>query len=446
MQLLHEQKTTQQLHPRLITAMQILQMDLCQLQGLISNALLENPVLESELPHESLSVQTEAPRTDGTEDEPEDCGFAHTGAANDQQTPRDYIDRSSADYDEDLVSHLLYQLSQKRLSAEEYRWAEYVVRCLDKDGYLREDAQSLADAAELPKLLAAIRLVQSLDPAGVCARNLSECLCLQLAARGETGLAYRIAQSHLQSLGRHAYVTIAAALDADEKDVIAAGETIRALTPFPCSSFSSKEESSYLTPDVLVVEDENGRHAALNRANDFSLRISTFYRKLQKESEDCEVRRYISEKITQAEWLIRCVSRREDTILRCADEILQKQRDFFDGHSPLQPMTMQQLALATHLSVSTVSRALNGKYIQTPHGAWKMSDLFTAGLGKSGSVSSDLAKKRIAALIRAEDKRAPLSDQRLSELLSEQGIPLSRRTVAKYRDALHIPSAPSRKA
>lgn len=423
MQQRQEQK--QKLHPQTITALAVLQLDLCQLQSYIAAALLENPVLESDAPP-MLTLR-------GEPEEP------HTAAFRSSEQQTDVPDRRTVAYGEDLTTHLLFQLEALRLPpALRYR-AEQLVRSLDENGYL--PAFEAAGTAE--ETQQAIAIVQSLEPAGVCARNLSECLCLQLKAQGETGLAYQLAANHLAQLGKHQFRAVSLALGVSDAQVRAAFAKIRTLSPHPCAAFSNEQSVSYAVPDILLQQTNEGFSLALNHTP--VLKCSAFYEKLGRETEDAELRQYINQKRTQAAWLIRCIEQRESTILRCAEEILRRQEAYFKGEAPLAAMTLQDIALAVGIHVSTVSRALNGKYIQTPRGTMLLNDLFSAQLGSVGSVSANMAQEAISALIREEDKRDPLSDMRLSELLSARGIPISRRTVAKYRELLRIPSAAGRK-
>lgn len=440
MQLRQEQKASQQLRPQMLTAMQILQMDTLQLHGYLSSLLLENPTLESKAP-------AEKPRENRLRAGEELSGDTAYGSWQTQeQNPYENApDKNRPAYGEDLVSHLTFQLEKRCVDAELRRWAVYVVYNLDETGYLRTAPEELTDEKNMPLLRRAVQLVQQLEPAGVGARDLSECLCLQLTALGETGLPYTIAQNHLREMGKHLYGAIARQQNVSEAEVRAACARIRSLSPTPCSAFCRDTASAYITPDILVSDVSGNLTAEINHAHLPVLAVSAFYSRMEKETEDRAVRQYLTQKISQARWILQCLSQREDTILRCANEILVRQADFFAGSAPLQPMTMNDIACAIGVHVSTVSRALSGKYMQTPYGTWKAGDLFTAALGKTKDVSADRARKAIRALIEQENPKSPLSDQRLSQLLTDRGIPISRRTVAKYRDALQIPTAALRK-
>ena len=312
-----------------------------------------------------------------------------------------------------------------------------VIHALDADGYLRTDVSALGPAALVD---AAVQIVQRLDPPGVGARTLSECLCLQLQALGESGLACTIAEHYLEQAGHHAFAAIAASEHVPLAAVQEAYRQIQSLSPYPCAEFSRAQDDGYVVPDVLLQEKDGVLSVAVNRAYTPELSVSSFYRSLVRETDDPEARQYIVKKVSQAEWLISCIRQREETLLRCCQEILKRQLPYFRSGQALAPMTMQDIAQAVGLHTSTVSRALSGKYIQTPQGVRLLRSLFSAKLA-GGEVSGVMAQQAIAVLVQQEDKHAPLSDQALAERLQVQGIDISRRTVAKYRQLLQIPSA-----
>ena len=400
MQIFQEQKPVQQQRPQMYAAVEILQLDVCQLQSYINTALLENPTLEcGAAPGVSLLDDLSA------------GGHAAAGEDAEHMQP-DFADRDAVAYGEDA------------------------------DGYLRTDVSALGPAALVD---AAVQIVQRLDPPGVGARTLSECLCLQLQALGESGLACTIAEHYLEQAGHHAFAAIAASEHVPLAAVQEAYRQIQSLSPYPCAEFSRAQDDGYVVPDVLLQEKDGVLSVAVNRAYTPELSVSSFYRSLVRETDDPEARQYIVKKVSQAEWLISCIRQREETLLRCCQEILKRQLPYFRSGQALAPMTMQDIAQAVGLHTSTVSRALSGKYIQTPQGVRMLRSLFSAKLA-GGEVSGVMAQQAIAVLVQQEDKHAPLSDQALAERLQVQGIDISRRTVAKYRQLLQIPSAATRRA
>ena len=354
----------------------------------------------------------------------------------------DFADRDAVAYGEDLTTHLQFQAERLSLEPELQRAVLAVIHALDADGYLRTDVSALGPAALVD---AAVQIVQRLDPPGVGARTLSECLCLQLQALGESGLACTIAEHYLEQAGHHAFAAIAASEHVPLAAVQEAYRQIQSLSPYPCAEFSRAQDDGYVVPDVLLQEKDGVLSVAVNRAYTPELSVSSFYRSLVRETDDPEARQYIVKKVSQAEWLISCIRQREETLLRCCQEILKRQLPYFRSGQALAPMTMQDIAQAVGLHTSTVSRALSGKYIQTPQGVRLLRSLFSAKLA-GGEVSGVMAQQAIAVLVQQEDKHAPLSDQVLAERLQAQGIDISRRTVAKYRQLLQIPSAATRRA
>lgn len=391
MQIFQEQKPVQQQRPQMYAAVEILQLDVCQLQSYISTALLENPTLEcGAAPAVSLLDDLPAGRRGNGEDV--------------EGLPQpDLADKDAVAYGEDLTTHLLFQAERLSLEPTMQRAVFAVIHALDPDGYLRADLSSFGPA---PIFDAAVQIVQRLDPPGVGARTLSECLCLQLRALGESGLPCRIAERYLEQAGHHAFAAIAASGQVPLAAVQEAYRQIQCLSPYPCAEFCRASDDSYVIPDVLIHEKDGVLSVSVNKAYTPELTVSSFYRSLGHESEDPEVRQYLAKKVSQAEWLIHCIRQREQTLLRCCQEILKRQMPYFLSRQPLAPMTMQDIVQAVGLHASTVSRALSGKYIQTPQGIRLLRSLFSAKLS-GGEVSGVMAQRAIAALVRKEDKRAP---------------------------------------
>lgn len=437
MHLEQRQRNSQQLRPQMLTAAKILQMDSVSLNDYLFELQLENPMLEyrpSTERVEPMKSEKEALKA------PADA--AEYGAPGGDETPYTRVpDKNHSFYGEDMVTHLVFQLDRQTLDASVRYWAIYLILHLEPSGYLRTPLEALASEESQPLLCQALTVVQSLLPAGVGARDLSECLCLQLSAQGETGLAYTIAAEHLPEVSRRAYAAIALRYGVPEADVRAACETIRTLSPAPCAQFSRQDNAVYLLPDLLVRQDGGALRAEINRQRQPMMTLSPFYRRLAKETADQSVKEYLQKKYAQANWTIQCVAQREKTILRCADEVLRRQQAFFIHGEALQPMTMTDVANTLDIHVSTVSRALRGKTIQTPNGVRDLSDLFSNTLDRSGGLSADHAQRALVKLIAKENTADPLSDAVLSQRLTAKGIPVSRRTVAKYRQALHIPAA-----
>jgi RNA polymerase sigma-54 factor len=284
--------------------------------------------------------------------------------------------------------------------------------------------------------------LHTLEPAGVGARNLSECLKLQLARRGEAGgTADRIVDGQLDLLGRKNFAEMASALGVSQEEVRAAGALIASLNPKPGRSFAG-EAAQVLAPDVVIERVGEEFVVSLVRDSIPHLRISRTYRDLLGEAVGAaEVRSYLREKIRGGKFLIKSIQQRQQTILAIAREIASRQRAFLEeGVSALAPMTMAQVAEAVGVHETTVSRAIAGKTVATPQGVFEMKYFFTTGYraADGGNVSSASVKDVIASVIRNEDPAKPLSDQQIVAVLQAGGLPVARRTVAKYREALGI--------
>ena len=319
---------------------------------------------------------------------------------------------------------------------------------MDEDGYLQpEDLDSLGEL-HLPESLIseAVTELQSLDPPGVGARSLSECLVLQLQRAGADALAVSIASRFLTDLGRRHYGCIAKSLGVSVEAVQAAEKVIAALEPHPGRAFQSADTAPvYIQPDVFIVELDGVWKVVLNDYYLPKLSLSNYYMNLLKESDETETRTYLREKLRQAKWLLNSLERRGATLRQCAEVILQAQQPFFTGES-LELAPMQITALASELGVhpSTISRTARGKYLQCRQGTYPLRYFFNLAVGDDG-LSRQAVKQKLLELVRQENPQHPLSDQKLMEQLNALGAQVARRTVAKYRMELGLGSSSARR-
>ena len=338
-----------------------------------------------------------------------------------------------------LLLHLTRQLERSHASTIVLRGAQFLAASLDEDGYLRDDVADLAQAAGLPA---------SILEEGLSLRDLSQCLALQLQRLGETGPALAIVQRHLEHLARKQYHAIAQDLGISQAEVREAERQIQALDPRPGSAFAGREEPNYLIPDLAVVETEEGLTVVYQNAYTPTLQLSGYYCDLQQRSTDPEVKQYLTDKIKQAQFVIQAVEQRRSTLLDCARAIVRRQEAFFrsaGGH--LVPLRLSDVAQELAVHESTVSRAIREKYLQCARGVYPLSFFFSREVGSAGEgTSAHQIKSRLRELVEGEDKARPLSDQKLCQLLEGEGVTISRRTVAKYRDELGISSASGRRA
>ena len=442
----------QLLSPQMRQSLEILQASALELQEMVRAEMESNPVLEEEVPEEEPSGDEESEDV-GEESESEETGLSEdweTFSAEGAQTrDTDYEARRTHFLEgvspvETLAGHLEKQLGRLALDPVQRRIASLLVGNLNDDGYLAASPEEVADeaGAETAEVIEVLHLLQSLEPAGVGARDLAECLRLQLARRGEEqSLAGRVVGECLDLLGRKRFAEMATQLGVTQDEVRAAGAMIAELNPKPGGAFSG-EVARVLAPDVIIERVGDDYEVTLARDSVPHLRISRAYRDLLGESGGAaEVRNYLRDKIRGGKFLIKSIQQRQQTILAIAREIAVRQRLFLElGVSALEPMTMAQVAEAVGVHETTVSRAIAGKMVATPQGVFEMKFFFTTGYRSAdgASVSSTSVKDVIAAMIRGEDAHKPLSDQQIVENLQEEGLAVARRTVAKYREALGI--------
>ena len=397
-----------------------------ELSHLVTQALNANPALEEAPP---LPGETE-----------------HSAPDSDAARRHEFLMDSLPDQ-VTLSAHLEEQVLQSALPAELERAALALIARLDSRGFFADAPESAGLPA--PLLHKALRIVQDLEPAGVGARDLRESLLLQLAREGELQtLPAILVRDHWDALIRHRYAETARALGVEEESVAAAAHHISRLNPDPGSSFA-RVESLVITPDVIVQRKGDDLSVQLTGEMVPRLTLSADYREMLAEQADKpEVRSYLSRCFREGRELIQAIEKRQSTILAIASAIVQRQRAFFlRGAAHLTPLKMEDIADDTRLHVSTISRAVNGKFLRCDHGVYELRSFFSAALpSDSGDgVSAGHIRSKIKELIDSENPRKPLSDAKLEAMLAADGIRVARRTIAKYRDQLHILPAALRK-
>jgi RNA polymerase sigma-54 factor len=343
-----------------------------------------------------------------------------------------------------LQDMLMEQVRNSELSERLWPVAELVIGNIDEKGYLKDSVEDMSGSTGVPAdtVTEVIRVIQTFEPPGICARDLRECLLLQLERAGEQDtLEYRIVRDHMEALGKRRIPEIARATGTEVDEVQDALENIGKLEPRPGRAFAAPDEQ-YVLPEVFVQRVGDDYVITTNNEQIPHLRISNTYKDLMATSRNQpEVRNYIREKIRAGKFLIKSLHQRQSTITNIAREIVHRQREFMDkGVSALKPLTMVQVAEVVGVHETTVSRAVSGKYMQTPQGLFEMKYFFTAGIStEDGSgLSNTSVKDMIQAIFAQEDSSKPLSDQEVVRMLKEKGIVIARRTVAKYRSELNI--------
>lgn len=436
------------LSPQMRQSLEILQATALELQQLVRQELETNPVLEEESPEDEVSDAEDADETEAGEDEElaqleEDWSdFSAPGAVDPEVEARRMRFLEGVAPDETLAHHLEKQFGRLALDPLQRRIVSLLIGNLNEDGYLAASPEEVADeaGAETAEVMDMLPVLQSMEPPGVGARDLSECLALQLERLGQShGAVKSIVQGQLDLLGRKKFAEIATALGITQDQVREAGAIIARLNPKPGRAFAGQAAQA-LSPDVIIERLGDEYVVSLVRDSIPHLRISRAYRDLLGESGGTpEVRGYLRDKIRGGKFIIKSIQQRQQTILSIAREIAARQRPFLDeGVAALIPMTMAQVAESVGVHETTVSRAIAGKTMATPQGVFEMKFFFTTGYttADGAEVSNTSVKDAIAALIRAEDARKPLSDQQIMDKLKADGLPVARRTVAKYREAL----------
>lgn len=459
------QRQVQILAPQLIQSLKMLQMPLLKLEQTLRHELATNPLLEE---IEELEVEQQEPEPefdlaakDNSKEEVDPLlnRIDWDDYLNDTEDFGYRIRERRAESGEDtflaitsseksLYDHLSEQLSLLRLSEEDHQIGEYIIGNIDHSGYLVVSTAEMAEELKIPveKIDAVLEHIRRLDPPGVGSRDLRESLIAQMKERGlETTLAYRIVEDHLHDLEKKSVMQIAKMMGVPFEKAQAAIDVIKTLSPAP--AYGRFENAAIaIIPDLIV--DRVGEEYVVchNDKNIPRLRINAAYKSLMRKgnapTED--TKKYISQKLDQARWLLNAINQRRNTMVRVMEAIVEEQREFFEkGVEFLKPLIMEDIAQKVSLNVATISRVSNGKYVQTPQGVREIKFFFNTGIARDdgGELSKRNVKTRIEEIIKAESQENPLSDQEIFKKLHEDGIKLARRTVTKYREELGIKPA-----
>ncbi len=457
------------LTPSLQQAIKLLPLTTLELAEVLEQEVMENPLLEEvpveetktteELAQEAQDAPAERERAEDPlkeieierffEDYFDDGGERRARPAELPEVPP--IENTLTE-SPDLYDHLLWQLRMTEANELTLEIGEAIIQNLDEDGLLRVTLEDVAAMGPWPleEVERTLALVQSLDPPGVAARNLTECLRIQLRVLGlENSPADVMVRDYMKQLQSHQYQEISRQMGLTADEVAHHLEIIRGLSPRPGNRYSPKR-SDYILPDVFVVKEGEEYRIGLNDDGLPKLRISPTYRRMldQKEPGSEETRAYVKDKLRSALWLLKSVDQRQRTIYKVAESIVRHQRAFLDhGISHLRPLVLRDVAGDIGMHESTVSRVVANKYMHTPRGVYEMRFFFHSGITSTmgEAISSVTIKDRIKKMIEEEDASRPLSDSRIAEVLGAEGLPLARRTVAKYREELRIPPSNLRK-
>jgi RNA polymerase sigma-54 factor len=471
------------INPRLYQAMDLLYMPLLDLQNHLKQELLNNPFLdmiepeeedeeEGSEPQEEAAPETEAEKEAKDEIDWEEIlldGF-DAGGRREEHEEREYYEPVTVDT-RDLADHLRDQVSLLDLNGRQMYLAEEFIGNINEDGYLacglekivegvNESVMKVAEEAErevsdLPMYTMAeaeemLGVVQSLDPPGVGARDLRECLMLQLREAGlEHSVPFRLVRDCFDELIAHRWSEISKRFGISPVDVQKAADEIAKLDPKPGLVYSDASDN-YIIPDLIVDKIDGKYHVFLNDANLPRLKLSKAYQEIARDKKkfDGENKEFISNKLNSANWMIQAIEQRRQTMLKVMNYIVERQREFFEkGVQFLKPLTLREVAEVISMHESTVSRVTNEKFVQTPRGVLPLKFFFSSGLSTTAGedVSARGIKAQIQKLVSEENPKHPLTDQAIVNILKETGVQIARRTVAKYRDQLGVLSARMRK-
>lgn len=328
----------------------------------------------------------------------------------------------------------------------------YIIESLDENGYMTLSVEEISKelGVSQDRVRIVLEAIQCFEPAGVGARNLKECLLIQLAIQGnDNELIREVVNNHLEDIAGNRLNNIAKALNVTTKEIQEAGDLIKGLEPKPGRQFSSSSETRYIVPDVTVEKIDGEYIVTVNESSAPKLNISPYYQRMLIDSDkESNISKFLTGRLNSALWLIKSIEQRRQTIYNVVSAVVKYQIDFFEeGPKHLRTLTLKQIADEVGIHESTVSRSINGKYMQSPRGIFEIKYFFTSGVsGNSGEgIASESIKTFIREIVENEDPKAPLSDQLMVEILGERGIDISRRTVAKYRDEMNLPSSSKRK-
>ena len=477
-----QQKLLQKLSPQQIQMIKLLEIPTLQIEQRIKKELEENPALEEGTEDEEISAE-----------EPEDDNFEEKDRDQEEFTLDDYIEDDeipdyrlqTSNYSKDdekraeipfsagssFHEHLEAQLGLRDLTDKQKILGEFIIGNIDEDGYLRREPANIVDDLAFlqnintteQELEEVLKIVQDLEPAGVGARTLRECLMLQLEKKEMSDptveLAYLIIDQYFEEFSKRHYDKIMARLGISEDDLKSVIDEVLKLNPKPGGLFSDAftKTAQPIIPDFILEHSEDGLDLHLNSRNLPELRLSAAYSEMLQaytrdkgnKKEMKEAILFVKQKIDSARWFIDAIKQRQNTLLLTMNAILEYQQEYFiDGdETRLKPMILKDVAEMTGLDISTVSRVANSKYIQTHFGIYPLKFFFSEGLQTDSGeeVSTREIKRILQDCIDNEEKRRPLTDERLTEILQEKGYQIARRTVAKYREQLNIPVARLRK-
>ncbi len=459
--------------PELIQAIQILQFNTQELDSYVQEQLLVNPVLEQGSPSSTDSRESQdadGRREEGTgvsdqssqesdidwkeylkERQYDDISYRQWEYRDPDEKENSYEQYTTSDVT--LPEHLMFQLQFASHKKGCRVVGRYIIESLDENGYMTLTVEEIAKATGAPpeKIEEVLDIIHTFDPSGVGARDLRECLLIQLEQKGILNEGFEtVLGRHLEDLAANRLGAISRSMGITVKEVQEMADVIKSLEPKPGRQFAAQTDTRYIVPDVLVERVDDDYVVTVNDSSSPHLIVSSYYEKLLTEAEkDSNLSKYLTDRLNSAVWLIKSIDQRKQTIYNVVQAVVKYQKEFFDkGSKYLKTLTLKQIAEEVGIHESTVSRSINGKYLQSPMGVFEIKYFFSGGVagGQSGEgISSKSIKSFIKEMVDSEDPKSPYSDQEMVNMLKEKGIDISRRTVAKYRDEMQILSSSKRR-
>ncbi|WMJ82492.1 RNA polymerase factor sigma-54 [Clostridium sp. MB40-C1] len=433
-------------------SVKLLQMSNFEIQKYIEKELQENPVLDAEYKkNDNDKIKDEIDYKKFMKFlESDDYGHGgYGGYSKDEEevSPFNFISAKKS-----LKEFLIDQLIELQETNYIKAICEYIIENIDKKGYLATSMENIAEELSIPIEAGekCLKIVQSLEPDGIGARDIKECLKIQLIKKDlKDNKLFSIIDNYLELLADNKYNVIAKNLNITPQQAQKYGDLIKTLEPKPSRGFYTGEETKYIIPEAYIKKIDGEYHIIMNDGGMPRLNINGLYKQIINNEEDKQTVKFVKDKLNSAVFLIKSINQRENTIYRILEKILEVQREYFDyGEQYLKPMTLKEIADYLEMHESTVSRAIREKYIYTDKGTIKIKDLFTTGISRVDSfedVSAKIIKNKIIELVENEDKKKPFSDQKIADLLKDKNIDISRRTIAKYREEIGIKSSSKRK-
>ncbi len=439
--------------PELRQAIELLQFTSLELDEYLEGQIEKNPLLEmEELKDSQENVEEQSKENEEIDwkeviENYDDISYKPQN----EKDEKEYTYENFVSYSPSLKEHLLVQIKLIFTDEKDIEIGETLIDYIDENGYFKGEIKEIGQELNLEgeDVENVLNRIQTLDPVGVGARDLRECLIIQLKEKKiKKPSIYKVIENHLEDIAKNRLQNISKKLDIELIEVQEICDLIKTLEPKPGRGYSGEEKDvKYITPDIILREIDGEYVILLNDITAPRLNINRYYKELITKSKDANTADYLKGKLNSAMWIIKSIEQRRMTIYNVVKSILKHQEDFLKkGEKALKPLTLKEVADDINVHESTVSRAVNGKYMQAPNGLFELKYFFSSGVSSNkGDVSAISIKAIIKDLIEKEDVKKPLSDQKITDILKGKGISISRRTVAKYRDELNIPSSTLRK-